>query len=110
MKEIKKSLSEMCADSTSCFPTWQQKPHKLKWLKDRILYKGQTNQGEIILTPVSIATDHHKTPYMMDAVTGSLYKDNRCMTSTNLVLNAIKDCKGLDKVLLSMRHNKVLGT
>ena len=109
MKQIKKSLSEMCADSTSCFPTWQQKPHKLKWLADRLLYKGITNEGEIILTPVTIATDYHATPYMMDAVTGSLYKGKQCITSTHLVLESIKDCKGLDKVLLAMRNNKVLG-
>ena len=109
MKQIKKSLSELCADSTSCFSTWQQKPHKLKWLQDRILFRGVTNEGEIILTPVTVATDYLSTLYMMDAVTGSLYKDKKCLTSAHLVLESIQDCKGLDEVLLSMRTNKTLG-
>ena len=109
MKEIKKSMFDFCADSTSCFPTWQKKSHKLKWLKDSVLYKGQTNEGEIILTPVTISTDQYKIPYMMDAVTGSLYKDGQCVTSTYLLLLSITDAKGLDKELLSMRSNKTLG-
>jgi hypothetical protein len=51
----------MCADSTSCFPSWQVKSHKLKWLKDCLLYRGITNDGEIVVTPVVIATDMNQT-------------------------------------------------
>jgi hypothetical protein len=109
MKEIRKSMSGLCADSTSCFPTWQKKPLKVSWLKNRILYKGITNLGEIICTPVYFSTDQTKTGYIMDAITGTCYKGNKCCTSDNIELLSYKPEQGLDKELLAMRSNKTLG-
>jgi hypothetical protein len=109
MKEIKKSMSGLCADAHSCFPTWQKKSLKVDWLKDRVLYRGITNMGEIICTPVYFGTDQHKTGYIMDAITGTCYKGNLCCTSDRLQLLSYKPELGLDIQLLSMRSNKTLG-
>ena len=109
MREIKRSMSGLCADSSSCFPTWQKKPLKVDWLKDRVLYRGVTNDGDIICTPVYFSTDHHRTGYIMDAITGSCYLGNRCCTSDYLKLLSYKPEQGLDIELLAMRSNKTLG-
>jgi hypothetical protein len=109
MREIKKSMTGLCADASSCFPTWQKKPLKVNWLKNRVLYRGITNLGEIICTPVFFGIDHQKTALIMDAITGTCYKGNRCCTSDNLELLSYKPEQGLDKELLSMRSNKTLG-
>jgi hypothetical protein len=109
MKQIKKSMFNLCADATSCFPTWQKKSLKVDWLKDRILYRGITNMGEIICTPVYFATDEHKSAYLMDAITGTCYKGSQCLTSDRIELISFKTELGLDKQLLSMRNNKTLG-
>ena len=98
----------MCADSSSCFPSWQVKSHKLKWLKDCLLYRGITNDGEIVVTPVVIATDMNKTSYMMDCITGSLYKDGICKTSDHLVLLDVVETDGLYIQLMESR-SKALG-
>lgn len=109
MREIKKSMTGLCADASSCFPTWQKKPLKVNWLKNRVLYRGITNLGEIICTPVFFGTDEHQIGLMMDAITGTCYKGNKCCTSDNLELLSYKPEQGLDKELLSMRSNKTLG-
>jgi len=109
MREIRKSIAGLCADSTSCFPTWQKKPLKINWLKNRVLYRGVTNLGEIICTPVYFGTDHKKTAFVMDAITGTCYMGRDCCTSDTLKLLSYKPEQGLDKELLAMRSNKALG-
>lgn len=109
MKPIKKSYTGLCADSTSCFPTWQKKPIKVRWLENRVLYQGMTNEGEIICTPVYFSTDEYKAAYIMDAITGTCYKGQNCCTSDHLKLLSYKPVKDLDKQLLNMRTVKVLG-
>jgi len=109
MKPIKKSYTGLCADSTSCFPTWQKRPLKLRWIKESILYKGFTNEGEIICTPVYFATDEHKTAYIMDVITGTCYLNNKCCTSDHLELYSYAPAPGLDKKLMSMRLSKAIG-
>lgn len=98
----------MCADATSVFPAWQIKKLKNNWVKDRILYKGVTNEGDIVVTPVCLATDYHETEYLMDCVTGSFYKDGKCKTSDHLKLLDFYEHPGLVKELMTVR-TKALG-
>jgi hypothetical protein len=100
----------MCAQATSCYPSWANKDLRKKWLVDRILLRGILNEGEIILTPVQIATDPNNKKLMMDSVTGSLYRDDgSCYTSDTLKLISIRAEKDLDKILLGMKSIKALG-
>ena len=100
----------MCAQATSCYPSWANKNLRNKWLVDRILLRGILNEGEIILTPVRIATDPNNKKLMMDSVTGSLYRDDgSCYTSDKLKLIGIRAEKDLDKILLGMKCIKALG-
>jgi len=108
MRRIKKAMYYMCADASSCFPTWQTKKLKTTWLKDRLLYKGITNEGDIVVTPVTIATDMNETKYMMDCITGSLYKDGKCKTSDHLYLMDVVETDGLYIQLMESR-SKALG-
>ena len=110
MKRIRVSTDGLCAQSTFCFPSWAGKDLRKKWLVDRILLRGVLNEGEIILTPVQIATDPNNRKLMMDSVTGSLYRDDgSCYTSDKLKLIGIRAENDLDKVLLSMKAIKALG-
>ena len=103
-------MDGMCAQATSCFPSWANKELRKKWLVDRTLLRGILNEGEIILTPVQIATDPNNKKLMMDSVTGSLYRnDGSCYTSDKLKLIGIRAENDLDKILLSMKAIKALG-
>jgi hypothetical protein len=103
-------MDGMCAQATSCFPSWANKELRKKWLVDRTLLRGTLNEGEIILTPVQIATDPNNKKLMMDSITGSLYReDGSCYTSDKLKLIGIREEKDLDKVLLGMKCIKALG-
>jgi hypothetical protein len=74
------------------------------------LLRGILNEGEIIITPVQIATDPNNKKLMMDSVTGSLYRDDgSCYTSDKLKLIGIRAENDLDKILLSMKAIKALG-
>ena len=110
MKLIRKSIAGMCADATSCFPTWQIKRLKKNWLVDRVLMRGVTNEGEIVVTPVAIATDHKRKQYMMDGITGTLYReDGSCLTSDHLRLLEVRHEDGLEKVILATKNTKAMG-
>ncbi len=110
MKRIRVSTDGLCAQATFCFPSWAGKDLRKKWLVDRILLRGVLNEGEIILTPVQIATDPNNRKLMMDSVTGSLYRDDgSCFTSDKLKLIDIRAENDLDKILLSMKAIKALG-
>ena len=110
MKRIRVSTDGLCAQSTCCYPSWANKDLRKKWLVDRILLRGILNEGEIILTPVQIATDPNNKKLMMDSVTGSLYRDDgTCCTSDKLKLIGIRAEKDLDKILLSIKSIKALG-
>jgi hypothetical protein len=110
MKRIRVSTDGMCAQSTFCYPSWANKDLRKKWLVDRILLRGILNEGEIILTPVQIATDPNNRKLMMDSVTGSLYRNNgSCFTSDKLKLIEIRPENDLDKILLGMKCIKAMG-
>ena len=106
--QIKKAMNYLCADASSVFPAWQVKRLKVRWIKDHKLLRGITNEGNIVVTPCVISTDMYKTKFLMDAITGSLYKDGRCMTSDHLKLLSVVDEPGLDKELLAAK-SKALG-
>ena len=103
-------MDALCAQATSCYPSWGNKDLRKRWLAGRTLLKGILNDGEIIVTPVQIATDPNNTKLMMDSITGSLYRDNGlCLTSDKLKLLGVRAEKDLDKILLGMRNIKARG-
>jgi hypothetical protein len=103
-------MDGMCAQATSCYPSWANKELRKKWLVDRTLLRGVLNECEIILTPVQIATDPNNKKLMMDSITGSLYReDGSCYTSDKLKLIGIREENDLDKILLGMKCIKALG-
>jgi hypothetical protein len=107
-RKIRKAMNYMCADASSVFPSWQIKKLKINWLKDRQLYRGVTNEGDIVVTPCVISTDINETKFLMDCITGSLYKDGVCKTSDHLKLLDVVEAEGLQKELLDKR-TKALG-
>ena len=110
MKAIRKSITGMCADATACYPTWQINRLKKNWLVDRVLMRGVTNEGEIVVTPVTIATDHTHKKYMMDGITGTLYReDGSCLTSDHLKLLEVRNEDGLEQVILATKNTKAMG-
>ena len=108
---IRKSMDGMSAMTSSCFPIGPKSSTKRDWIKDKDLYLGHISGIERIVTPVYIATDMKKTAYLMDAVTGTLYRprDGKCMTSDRLVLNKYETIEGLDKRLMKVKSEQFAG-
>jgi hypothetical protein len=102
---IRKSMDGMVAMTNSCFPVGPKSSTKKAWIADRELYLGHIGDIERIVTPVYISTDMHKITYLMDAITGTLYrqKDGKCMTSDRLVLNKYEKAEDLDKRLMKTK-------
>ena len=110
MKQIHKSYTGMCADAKSVFPTWQTKQLKQKWLADAELFKADTTEGEIICVPVAFYTDYHQKQYMMDAITGTCYRDDgSCLTSNHLKILSLRSEPNLDKELMRKKSHKLVG-
>ena len=109
--QIRKSMDGMIASSSSCFPIGPKNSSKKNWVKDKDLYLGDIGGMERIVTPVYIATDINKTAYLMDAVTGTLYRprDGKCMTSDRLVLKNYEKVDGLDKRLMKVKSEQFAG-
>jgi len=108
---IRKSMDGMIASSSSCFPIGPKNSSKKNWVKDKELYLGNISGMERVVTPVYIATDMKKTAYLMDAVTGTLYRprDGKCMTSDRLFLNKYETIEGLDKRLMKVKSEQFAG-
>jgi len=108
---IRKSMEAMVAMANSCFPVAQKSSTKRAWIADKELYLADISGIERVVTPVYIATDEHKTPLLMDAITGTLYrpKNGRCMTSDKLVIKKYEKVDDLDKRLMQIKSEQFLG-
>lgn len=108
---IRKSIDGMIASSYSCFPIGPKNSSKKNWVKDKDLYLGDIGGIERIITPVYMTTDLNRTAYLMDAVTGTLYRlrDGKCMTSDRLILNKYEKVDGLDKRLMKVKSEQFTG-
>lgn len=102
---ISKSFYGMFAASNSCFPTTAKSSQKLKWVTEKDLYKADITGVDRIVTPVYIDTDMYKKTYMMDCVTGSLYKlnDGNCLSSERLKMLSFIKSDELKKTLVKVK-------
>jgi hypothetical protein len=102
---IRKSMEGMVALSNSCFPVGPKSSTKRAWIADKELYLADISGIERVVTPVYIATDEHKTTFLMDAITGTLYrpKNGRCLTSDKLVLKKYEKADNLDSRLMKTK-------
>jgi hypothetical protein len=98
-------MEGMVALSNSCFPVGPKSSTKRAWIADKELYLADISGIERVVTPAHIATDEHKTTFLMDAITGTLYrpKDGRCMTSDKLVLKKYEKANNLDQRLMKTK-------
>lgn len=106
---IRKSLNDYCALTTSCFPASNNKKSlKKEWVKNKNLYLGNISGVERVMVAVHFITDHYKTPIMMDAVTGTLYriKDGRCYTSDMLHMKSFTKAEGLAERLIQVKSEQ----
>jgi hypothetical protein len=108
---ISKSLDGMMAKANDCFPIGPKASSKKQWLEDKELYLGDISGIERILTPVIIDIDIHKNVYLMDAVTGTLYKPKggKCLTSDKLHLKRFAKPDNLADRLMNVRGEQVGG-
>ena len=109
---IRKSINGMTAMTNSCFPIGPKNSSKRTWIADKELYLGDISGIERVLVPVYIATDMHKTTYLMDAITGTLYrqKDKKCMSSDQLILKKYGKVDGLNKRLMEVKSEQFAGS
>lgn len=106
---IRKSIDGVCAIATNCFPASNNKKAvKKAWIEGKDLYLGDVSGVERIMVAVHFVTDHHKTPIMMDAVTGTLYriKDGRCYSSDALRLKKFTKAEGLAERLIQIKSEQ----
>ena len=101
----------MMAKANDCFPIGPKASSKKQWLEDKELYLGDISGIERILTPVIIDTDMNKNVYLMDAVTGTLYKPRggKCLTSDKLHLKRFAKPDNLADRLMNVRGEELGG-
>lgn len=106
---VRKSLDGMCALTTSCFPASNNKKSlKKAWVEGKDLYLGNISGIDRVLVAVHIVTDQFKTPIMMDAVTGTLYriKDGKCYSSDTLHMKKFIKTEGLAEKLIAVKSEQ----
>jgi len=119
------------AKAPECMSYALPKSKRVKWLKTREIYLGETNMGTRVMTPVIAVVDERtairvrqraldlpeiikyvykkvvrkNVIYLMDVITGSLYnpENNRCMSSDALKLVSYKIDPAGGKTLLSVK-------
>jgi hypothetical protein len=108
---ISKSMDGMMAKSHNCFPIGPKASSKQAWLEDKDLYLGDVSGMERILTPVILDTDMHQKIYLMDAITGTLYKiqGGKCMSSDQLHLKRFKQDNNLANRLMKVKGDQLSG-
>jgi hypothetical protein len=102
---ISKSMDGMMAKANDCFPIGPKVSSKRAWLEDKELYIGDISGVERVLTPVIIDTDMYKKVYLMDAITGTLFKiqGGKCLTSDQLHLKRFAKVNNLDQKLMKAK-------
>jgi hypothetical protein len=100
-----KTVNSKILCSINCFSSEGKTDMKIKWLSTHKLFEAKTNLGNRIVTPVTIDGDPNKTPFMMDAITGSLFniKSGECLTSSRIQMLGYKSKPNLGKKLLSIK-------
>lgn len=103
--EIRRSFSGPMALAGFCFPVSAQKAAKVKWMANRRFYMANISGYQRIVTHVYMRSMYGKRYYMMDVITGTLYrrKDGQCATSDYLKLISLSKQDGLTQKLLKMR-------
>jgi hypothetical protein len=82
-----------CATSSECWPPTAQNAAKLKWLDGRSLYVSDKNR-----------VFFKRGTTFCDAITGTLYRDGRCLSSDTLELGDVKrDQKGATEILMAIK-------
>jgi hypothetical protein len=82
-----------CATSNECFPPTAQKLAKSAWLEWRQLYTSDKNRVFF----------KRGTTYV-DAITGTLYRDGRCITSDTLELGEVtRNQAGAAAILMAIK-------
>jgi len=82
-----------CATSSECWPPTAQKAAKLEWLDSRQLY---TSDRRRVFFKRGIT--------FVDAITGTMYRDGRCVTSDTLELGDVKrNQKGATEILMAIK-------
>jgi hypothetical protein len=102
---ISKSIDGMMAKANECFPIGPKASSKRDWLKDKELYLGDVSGVERVLTPVIIDTDMYKRVFLMDAITGTLFKiqGGKCLTSDQLHLKRFAKPDNLENRLMKVK-------
>ena len=108
--QISKSDSGPMAKVGECFPLGAKKPAKQKWVFKKRLYLGSVNGHQRIMAHVYWKTMSGKRFFLMDVITGTLYRksDGRCITSDTLKLISLKKEKDLAKKLLNLKVNVIV--
>lgn len=105
MKLIQVRLSHegFCALAFHTFPVVGK--NKKAWCLNKDLYLANISGVERVVVKVALAIDVHQKPYMMDAVTGTLYrvKNGTCCTSDKLFMSSFKKEDGVEKRLYKIK-------
>jgi hypothetical protein len=82
-----------CASSSECWPPTAQNAAKRTWLNERSLYVSDKNR---VFFKRGIT--------YVDAITGTMYRDGRCLSSDTLELGDVKrNQKGATEILMAIK-------
>jgi len=85
-----------CASSSECWPPTAQNAAKMAWLSSRQLYTSNKNR---VFFKRGIT--------YVDAITGTMYRDGRCLSSDTLELGDVKrNQKGATEILMAFKGDE----
>jgi len=104
--EIKEAFT--FAKAADCMSLAVSKAKRSAWVKARDIYLGTTNEGERVMTPITIKDREDHITYLMDVITGSLYdlESKSCLTSDHLKLLSYKADSDHGKKAINMKGQR----
>lgn len=105
---IRKSIDGFSALTSSCFPVGPKNSSKREWIKGKDLYLANISGNKRVIASVYFVNDMYKNTYLMDCITGTLYrpKDGKCYTSDQLEILDYVKVDGMDKILMKVKSEQ----
>lgn len=92
MKSVRVGSSGDCAAGLDCFPIQARNPAKRSWIGDGKVFLATLNNGEQRhVMKVMYRRRSGQGTALMDCVTGTMYKDGRCLTSDVLTIVSVDE-------------------
>lgn len=100
MKSVRLDSTRSSVSSLGCFPIQAGKTARRDWARGKQIVLVKLNTGdERHLTPVRFYYNNKFRVGLMDCITGSLYSNDRCLSSAHLRISEVISEDGADSLV-----------